>query len=66
MGWASDAESALAAALERHGPDARALFMPEATRTLPIPPRLEGVVWAERQVWSGVAPAPAERQEDHA
>ena len=64
MHWASSAATALAEALEFHGADARVLFMPEATRTLPVLPRLEGVVWPERQVWSDAAPT--ERQPDHA
>ena len=64
MRYAPDAATALAEALERHGADARVLFMPEATRTLPVPPRLEGVVWSEQQVWSGAAPT--DRQPDHA
>jgi hypothetical protein len=42
------------------------LLMPEATRTLPVPPKLEDVVWSSRQVWSGAAPNAAQRQPDHA
>jgi nickel-dependent lactate racemase len=64
MEFAPDLDSALADALERHGADARVLLMPEATRTLPVPPKLEGVVWSETQVWSGAAPTL--RQPDHA
>jgi len=45
MDYAPDLATALGAALERQGPEARVLFVPEPFRMLPVLPRLEGVVW---------------------
>jgi lactate racemase len=45
FGYAESVQSALERALDRVGRPARVLVMPEPARTLPVLPRLEGVVW---------------------
>ncbi len=45
LDYAPDLRTALGRAFERQGDAARVLFMPEAFRTYPVPPQLDGVVW---------------------